>query len=253
VTVPAPPVPPPQDLHPLFRTQSFPERTQSEIDKRDSGSGLSPASSAGTIRSDFDLEYVYDKFAGELREIPAPFLRSESSVVFTPPAQDPFVPSLFTIPLRPATPLDDSQFHLADAGPSSSGALDKLAKTFTLPTAVVPRRLQKRNLTLVTSTPILVPAPLNSPTTQLPPAPPRPPRPSQGLDFADTSFNSVATKVDRSLEDQLLSFCASVPASLPASIVPRSMELIDKVANPIPEIRILSIDPEKDGKKVSCS
>ncbi|KAH8907014.1 hypothetical protein BR93DRAFT_937931 [Coniochaeta sp. PMI_546] len=97
VVISPPQVAPPQEEHPLFRTQL----TRSDEWKRDSGA---PTSSSVTIQGDVDEEYVYHKLGDEPYPIRPLFAVDEKSLKVVPRVSPSTLPPLYTLPRRAPTP-----------------------------------------------------------------------------------------------------------------------------------------------------
>ncbi|OIW27383.1 RabGAP/TBC, partial [Coniochaeta ligniaria NRRL 30616] len=97
VVISSPLVAPPQEEHPLFRTQL----TRSNEWKRDSGA---PTSSSVTIHGDLDEEYVYHKLGDEPYPIRPLFAVDEKALKVVPRISPSTLPPLYTLPRRAPTP-----------------------------------------------------------------------------------------------------------------------------------------------------
>ncbi|KAK4122669.1 RabGAP/TBC [Parathielavia appendiculata] len=68
VTISPPPIPPPHEEHPLFRTQRPPRPSQAEERKRDSGA---PTSSSVTLREEHGEEAIHQKLMNDVADTPS--------------------------------------------------------------------------------------------------------------------------------------------------------------------------------------
>lgn len=104
IVISSPLVAPPQEEHPLFRTQL----TNSNEWKRDSGA---PTSSSVTIQGDIDEEYVYHKLGDEPYPIRPLFAVDEKPLKVVPRVSPSTLPPTYTLPRAAPTPPELPAIH----------------------------------------------------------------------------------------------------------------------------------------------
>ncbi|KAK3387104.1 hypothetical protein B0H63DRAFT_149415 [Podospora didyma] len=218
IIISPPPVAPPQDQHPLFRTQ-LQTRSQADDWKRDSGA---PTSSSITLREDHDDDVVFRKLLGDISDSPsAPSndeqtLRDASSTIKTPCTTPPLKLSAAFACRADATQEHSTKSPTEEsaqppASPSRPISLTKkLGKTFSLRSSGT--KLRKKTLSDdKVASPDAPPSIMRgSPSSMSPkPSPPRSARssPGKGRDSSssqppDTGFIPISTLIpDDSLWD----------------------------------------------------
>jgi hypothetical protein len=215
IVVVAPALPPPQEEHPLFRSQST-GRPASDEWKRDSG--LAPTASSVTIRPEFDDEMAFDKISGEFGEAPtvyreadpAPQVQMQAQAPSTPPRSSP---GLFTIALRSATPETPPESRAEPSSPSTPTRQEsftrKLGKAMSIKSTGT-KRLRKKSMSEDRVT-----------NAEAPPAMPPAPAESWG---SLKSLNSSKSTPRQMAKDDLHSV-SSLPADNSSSFVPITTQI----------------------------
>ncbi|KAK0705275.1 rab-GTPase-TBC domain-containing protein [Lasiosphaeris hirsuta] len=146
ITIVPPPVAPPQEQHPLFRTQHEPQ-PQADDWKRDSG--LATVSSSITLREEYDeVSYTYQKILDDIADAPSVYPVDEQ--VASSPA--PSLPAT-TVPLSKSTVSHSPASPPLAPSPTPTRAASltkKLGKTFSIRSTSA-RRLRKKTLSEATN------------------------------------------------------------------------------------------------------
>lgn len=154
IVVNPPPIPPPQEEHPLFRNARTPPSPRSRADecKRDSGA---PTASSVTLREEFADDPVYQKLLDDIADAPSVYSGDEQGPDASPTADSQFAPPplrIASIPRRTDEPDEivspTQPVASVSASPQTPLTLTrKLSKSFNVSTnSSGSKRLRKKML-----------------------------------------------------------------------------------------------------------
>lgn len=158
ITIIPPPVAPPQEEHPLFRTQPSPS-VRSEEWKRDSG--LARSSSSATLREELEEDVVYQKILDDIADAPSVYSGDEQSPSDAPsrvlddtnaapaPLRLPTV-AVTVLPISPTATVESPGEPLPSPTPTRASSISKrlgLVKTFSI-RSTGNKRLRKKTVSV---------------------------------------------------------------------------------------------------------